>query len=89
MKLFASDAKGIQFAIDNLSGSTKIKELKQRIIREKNINDEIIIIIDGEPLGDNDEDKELDDYGLNDQDYILYIRKYPAGLYQYKDNFII
>ena len=35
------------------------------------------------------EDKELDDYGLNDQDYILYIRKYPAGLYQYKDNFII
>lgn len=89
MKLYASDAKGIQFAIDNLSGSTKIKELKQRIIREKNINDEIIIIIDGEPLGDNDEDKELDDYGLNDQDYILYIRKYPAGLHQYKDNFIM
>lgn len=80
MKIYMDDSKNDRFPIDNLSGKTKLKELKQRIISLKNIDTttfDIDIIWNGEIIDEDDED--LDYYDVCDGAKLLYIRKFKAG----------
>lgn len=80
MKIYMDDSKNDRFPIDNLSGKTKLKELKQRIISLKNIDTttfDIDIIWNGQTLDEDGED--LDYYDVCDGAQLLYIRKFKAG----------
>ena len=80
MKIFMNDSKNDTFPIDNLSGTTKLSELKQKIIDEKNIDTttfDIDIIWNGGTL--EDDDKDLDYYDIYEGVQLLYIRKFKAG----------
>lgn len=81
MKVFVNDSKNDIFPIDNISGKTKLRELKQKIIVKKNIDTtayDIDIIWNGANLDDDNED--LDYYDISNGVQLLYIRKFKAGL---------
>lgn len=77
MKIFISDSKGEKIPIDNLSGSTLVKELKQQIITIKNVTILPIQLIYNGNLFEDEE--KLEEYDIEDGVTITFLGEFIAG----------
>lgn len=77
MKILISDSKGKKITIDNLSDSTLVKDLKQKIINTINVT---ILPIE---LAHNsyilEDEQTLEDYDIKDNDCIICYTEFIAG----------
>ncbi len=80
MKIFVNDSKGVTLNFDDLSDSTKVKDLKKQIIKKGEIfTDNIEIMYNGYLLAD---EEELCFYGIQNMSYIVYVGEFHAGRYK-------
>lgn len=80
MKIFAKNSKDEIVPIEDISENTQVKEIKKRLIDKYNINtevEEIVLIHNGEELGEDEETLEY--YDITDGITILFVRRYNAG----------
>ena len=78
MKIFIVDSKGVHIPIENISGSTLVKDLKQQIIKIRNVTIlPISLAANNEILED---DNTLDYYDITEGRFIIYYGEFQAGL---------
>ena len=77
MQIVISDSKGKKITIDNLSDSTKVKDLKQKIINTINVT--ILPIELTHNANILEDELTLEDYDIKDNDCIICYAEFIAG----------
>lgn len=77
MRVYIKDSKGQEVIVDGLSGSTKVRELKEKIKNITQMRDYPELAFGGSNLEDEDT---LDDYDIQECNNIICYQTFLAGL---------
>ena len=85
MKIYVKDSKDQICTIEGIAPNTLVKDLKKKVIKENRITTGNINLIFNSYIFDDD-DQNLDYYGLEEGNTIIYLGEFPAGLKRKKKN---